>query len=176
MLVLRTIHCAGPSVTAPISAVPEHLITCRMFPSTQHPVLCSRRLPSANDTVSIPQPSQPPLGPPPPPPPQPAEPADDWSRFSALQQDVQQWLQQHEPLVQQPMVVNTLTELSDALSRHQVRWDAGGSTGDRAGADRWSSSLQVRERAQGAALVIELGLRDGALVSRSGRGRRGQHW
>ncbi|XP_043213184.1 uncharacterized protein LOC122377300, partial [Amphibalanus amphitrite] len=49
-----------------------------------------------------------------------AEPADGWARFSALQQRVQQWLQQHEPLVQQPRVINSLDELNDLLARHQA--------------------------------------------------------
>ncbi|XP_043224529.1 uncharacterized protein LOC122382794 [Amphibalanus amphitrite] len=49
-----------------------------------------------------------------------SEPADSWARFSALQQRVQQWLQQHEPLVQQPRVINSLDELNDLLARHQA--------------------------------------------------------
>ncbi|KAF0313733.1 Nesprin-1 [Amphibalanus amphitrite] len=49
-----------------------------------------------------------------------AEPADGWARFSALQQRVQQWLEQHEPLVQQPRVINSLDELNDLLARHQA--------------------------------------------------------
>ena len=52
---------------------------------------------------------------------EPVQPADVWARLSALQQTVQQWLQQHESLVQEPLVVNTLPDLGDALTRHQVR-------------------------------------------------------
>ncbi|XP_037080381.1 titin-like [Pollicipes pollicipes] len=42
---------------------------------------------------------------------------DDRRRFSELHEAVQQWLRQQQPLVQQPLEVNTLPELRTALAR-----------------------------------------------------------